>query len=126
MNEPPTPLPELLDKMSIARQPIVSPERSVLAYQLFNRSTRANEHSEASDLALALHAVAQSGAPFSTQKHDIFIHSVHKGLTGQQWDFLPPTRTVVEVSPAPHHSAAGAGAGPPSAQSARLSLGLQT
>ena len=105
MNEPSSPLPELLDQMSIARQPIVSPERSVLAYQLFNRSTRANQHSEASDLALALHAVAESGAPFSTQKHDIFIHSVHKGLTGPQWDLLPPATTVVEISHAPSHSA---------------------
>lgn len=103
MTAPPSHPPDLLDQISIARQPIVSAERSVLAYQLFNRSIRAQEHSAVSDLVLALHAVAQTGAPFSTQKHDVFIHSVHRGLIGPQWDFLPPARTVVEISPAPQH-----------------------
>jgi c-di-GMP-related signal transduction protein len=101
-----SPVPgEVLDRISIARQPIVNAERSVLAYELFNRSAAASGHSQASDVALALHAVAQSAAPFATSSHDIFIHSVHKGLAGPQWDFLTPAKTVIEISPAPQHDA---------------------
>ena len=96
---------ELLDRISIARQPIVNAQRCVLAYELFNRSATASGHSQASDVALALHAVAQSATPFATSTHDLFIHSVHKGLTGPQWDFLIPAKTVVEISPAPQHAA---------------------
>ena len=101
-----SPVPgEVLDRISIARQPIVNAERSVLAYELFNRSAVASGHSQASDVALALHAVAQSAAPFATNNHDIFIHSVHKGLAGPQWDFLTPAKTVIEIAPAPQHAA---------------------
>jgi c-di-GMP-related signal transduction protein len=94
----------VLDSISIARQPIVNAERSVVAYELFNRSATSSGHSAASDVALALHAVAQSGAPFATGTHDIFIHSVHQGLGGPQWDFLLPAKTVIEISPAPQHA----------------------
>ncbi|CAM8639224.1 COG3434 Predicted signal transduction protein containing EAL and modified HD-GYP domains [Comamonadaceae bacterium] len=101
-----SPVPgEVLDRISIARQPIVNAERLVLAYELFNRSAVASGHSQASDVALALHAVAQSAAPFSTGLHDVFIHSVHNGLAGPQWDFLTPSKTVIEISPAPQHAA---------------------
>jgi len=77
---------EALDRISIARQPIVNTDREVLAYQLFNRSMGASRHSQASDMALALHAVAESATPFITGKHDVFIHSVHAGLEGPHWD----------------------------------------
>lgn len=97
---------EALDCISIARQPIVDARRSVLAYELFNRSaTMLGQHSPASDMALALHAVAQSAAPFSGTTHQLFIHSVHQGLSGPQWDFLDPARTVIEIAPAPQHAA---------------------
>ncbi|WP_296511079.1 HDOD domain-containing protein [Rhodoferax sp.] len=105
MPEHDTVAPELLERISIARQPIVDIDRTVLAYELFNRSTHAKGHSEASDIALALNAVASSGSPFGTLSHDVFIHSVHRGLTGPQWDFLAPARTVIEIGPAPRHDA---------------------
>jgi c-di-GMP-related signal transduction protein len=96
---------EVLDRISIARQPIVNADRAVLAYELFNRSAAASGHSRESDVALALHALGHSAAPFATSIHDVFIHSVHQGLGGPQWDFLVPHKTVVEVAPAPQHDA---------------------
>lgn len=97
---------EVLDCISIARQPIVDARRCVVAYELFNRSaTISGQHSPASDVALALHAVAESAAPFSGTSHQLFIHSVHQGLSGPQWEFLEPARTVIEISPAPLHAA---------------------
>ena len=95
---------EALDRISIARQPIVNTDREVLAYQLFNRSMGASRHSQVSDMALALHAVAESATPFITGKHDVFIHSVHAGLEGPHWDFVNPGTTVIEVPPAPQHA----------------------
>lgn len=95
---------EALDRISIARQPIVNTERVVVGYELFNRSIGRAAHSQASDMALALHAVAESAAPFATSKHDVFIHSVHAGLGGPHWDFLNPGTTVIEIPPAPQHA----------------------
>lgn len=95
---------EALDRISIARQPIVNTERAVVAYELFNRTLGRGAHSQASDMALALHAVAESAAPFATSKHDVFIHSVHAGLEGPHWDFVNPSTTVIEVPPAPQHA----------------------
>lgn len=95
---------EALDRISIARQPIVSTNREVLAYQLYNRSMGGNRHSQTSDMALALHALAESATPFNTGKHDVFIHSVHAGLEGPHWDFVNPGTTVIEIPPAPQHA----------------------
>jgi EAL and modified HD-GYP domain-containing signal transduction protein len=111
---------EVLDRISIARQPIVNADRVVLAYELFNRSAAAAGHSRESDVALALHALGHSAAPFATSVHDVFIHSVHQGLSGPQWDFLTPHRTVVEVAPAPQHDAAFIAALAPALQALKL------
>ncbi|OYU41964.1 MAG: hypothetical protein CFE44_26730, partial [Burkholderiales bacterium PBB4] len=95
-----TTLPEndgSLDSISIARQPIVDAHKSIVAYELFNRSRSAHEHSTASDLSVALNAVAQSGAPLWNSQHDLFLNTVPQGLRGDHWDFLPTKNTVVKV-----------------------------
>lgn len=97
---------EYLDQISIARQPIVDGKRTVVAYELFNRSQSVSTHSVASDISLALNAVAQSGAPFAISRCDLFLNSLHQGLTGTHWDFLNPETTVVEVPPVPRHDPA--------------------
>lgn len=94
---------EFLDTISIARQPIVDAHRSVVAYELFNRSRPANEHSSASDLSVALNAVAQSGAPLWASHHDLFLNTVAQGLVGDHWDFLPTKNIVVKVRHLPGH-----------------------
>jgi len=111
---------EVLDRISIARQPIINADRKVLAYELFNRSAGASGHSLESDVALALHALGHSAAPFATSVHDVFIHSVHQGLSGPQWDFLAPHRTVIEVAPAPQHDAQFISALTPALQALKL------
>jgi c-di-GMP-related signal transduction protein len=88
---------EFLDTISIARQPIVDAQKSIIAYELFNRSRSAHEHSSASDLSVALNAVAQSGAPLWNSHHDLFLNTVPQGLTGEHWDFLPTKNVVVKV-----------------------------
>ncbi len=94
---------EFLDTISIARQPIVDAARSVVAYELFNRSRTANQHSSASDLSVALNAVAQSGAPLWASNSDLFLNTVPQGLVGDHWDFLPTKNIIVKVRHLPGH-----------------------
>ena len=95
---------EFLDTISIARQPIVDARRSVVAYELFNRSRSANEHSSASDLSVALNAVAQSGAPLWASNQDLFLNTVPQSLVGDHWEFLPTKNIVVKVRHLPGHN----------------------
>lgn len=94
-----------MDQLSIARQPIVDATRTVVAYELFNRSQSTTSHSLSSDVSFALHALAQSGAPFSLSHCDLFINTVHQALSGSHWDFIDPGKTVIEVPPVAGHAA---------------------
>ncbi len=93
----------LMEQLSIARQPIVDAQRTVVAYELFNRSQSATSHSLSSDVSFALHALAESGAPFSISNCDLFINTVHQALGGSHWDFIDPAKTVIEVPMIPGH-----------------------
>jgi EAL and modified HD-GYP domain-containing signal transduction protein len=97
---------EVIDHISIARQPIVDEGKNILAYELFNRSRAGSVHTVASDISLALNAIANSGAPFSIARSDLFVHALHDGLTGSHWDFLDPEKTVACVPPIRGHDAA--------------------
>lgn len=92
-----------MEQLSIARQPIVDAKRTVVAYELFNRSQSADKHSLSSDVSFALHAMAESGAPFAISNCDLFINTVHEALGGSHWDFLDPAKTVIEVPMVPGH-----------------------
>lgn len=89
--------------MSIARQPIVDAHRTVVAYELFNRSQSITSHSLSSDVSFALHALAESGAPFSLSHCDLFVNTVHQALGGSHWDFIDSAKTVIEVPPIAGH-----------------------
>ena len=93
----------LMDQLSIARQPIVDANRAVVAYELFNRSQSATSHTLSSDVSFALHALAESGAPFSISNCDLFINTVPQALGGSHWDFIDPIKTVIEVPMIPGH-----------------------
>ncbi len=93
----------LIDQLSIARQPIVDANRTVVAYELFNRSQSATSHSLSSDVSFVLHALAESGAPFAISNCDLFINTVHEALGGSHWDFIDPAKTVIEVPMIPGH-----------------------
>lgn len=102
INDPET-SDELTDQLLIARQPIVDANRTVVAYELFNRSQSATSHSLSSDVSFALHALAESGAPFAISNCDLFINTVHQALGGAHWDFIDPAKTVIEVPLVPGH-----------------------
>ncbi|MDZ7938649.1 MAG: HDOD domain-containing protein [Rhodoferax sp.] len=91
---------------SIARQHIVDANKSVVGYELFNRSQGARAHSLASDVSLVLNVMAQSGTKLANGQADLFLNTTHESLTGLHWDFLVPQRTIIEVPPVAGHDAA--------------------
>jgi c-di-GMP-related signal transduction protein len=98
--------PSDASSFSIARQHIVDVEKSVVGYELFNRTQGARAHSLASDVSLVLNVMAQSGAKLVNGQADLFLNATHASLTGSHWDFLVPQRTIIEVPPIPGHDLA--------------------
>ena len=94
---------KFLDSLTIARQPIVDAQQSVVAYELFNRGCTADKHTRASDLSIALNVVAQSGAPLWASNHDLFLNTVPQNLVGDHWEFLPAKNIIVKVRHLPGH-----------------------
>jgi EAL and modified HD-GYP domain-containing signal transduction protein len=94
---------EVIDNISIARQPIFDESRNVVAYELFNRSHTKDSHTVASDISLALNAIVNNGAPISTTSTALFVHALHDGLAGPHWEFLEPQSVVVTVQTVPNH-----------------------
>lgn len=92
---------------SIARQHIVDANKSIVGYELFNRSQGAHPHSLASDVSMVLNVLAQSSSKLVNGLADLFINATHDSLTSPHWDFLVPQRTIIEVPPFPGHDAAG-------------------
>ncbi|MEO7107681.1 MAG: HDOD domain-containing protein [Rhodoferax sp.] len=89
---------------SIARQHIVDADKSIVGYELFNRSQGARGHTLASDISLVLNVVSQTGARLVNGQADLFLNATHESLTGAHWDFLVPQRTIIEVPPVPGHA----------------------
>lgn len=91
---------------AIARQHIVDADKSVVGYELFNRTQGERAHSLASDVSLVLNVMAQSGTRLVNGQADLFLNATHESLTGSHWDFLVPQRTIIEVPPVPQHDPA--------------------
>jgi EAL and modified HD-GYP domain-containing signal transduction protein len=94
---------EVLDHISIARQPIVNGGRDVVAYELYNRTPAQAAHTVESDISLVLNAIANSAAPFAIAKSDLFVHALHEGLGGSHWDFLDPQKIIAVIPPVRGH-----------------------
>ena len=89
----------------IEKQPIVDAEKTIVGYELFNRSQTDQVHSLASDVSMVLHSLVQSGKTIADRRSDLFINTTHEGLSGSHWDFLSTKRTVIEVPPVQNHDA---------------------
>ena len=91
---------------SIARQHIVDADKSIVGYELFNRTQGARDHTLASDVSLVLHVISQSGFSLANTHADLFLNATHQSLTGAHWDLLVPQRTIIEVPPVAGHAPA--------------------
>ena len=86
----------------IARQPIMDAQRSVVAYELFDRSTA--DHNAASDVALVFNAMTHTGDESLAGKITIFVNCTHESLAGGHLDLIQPDKVVLEVGPVPGHA----------------------
>ena len=93
-----------IDQISIARQPVVDAGRNIVGHELFNRRPVGSGHTVASDISLALNAIANSTAPFAVAHTDLFVHALHDGLLGAHWEFLDPQHVVAVIPPVEDHA----------------------
>ena len=100
----PAPLPQGVGNDSvtvIGRQAILDVQRSVYAYELFDRSTAASAHTAASDAALLFNALSYTGTEALVGKKTVFVNCTHESLSGAHLELIHPTRIVLEVPPLP-------------------------
>ena len=81
-------------------------DKSIVGYELFNRTQGERDHTLASDVSLVLNVMAQSGTKLVNGQADLFLNATHESLTGSHWDFLVPQRTIIEVPPVAQHDPA--------------------
>ncbi len=89
----------------IARQPIMDAQRAVVGYELFDRSTPADAHTPASDVALIFNALTHTGSESLVGKLTIFVNCTHNSLAGGHLDLIQPDKVVLEIQPVDGHSA---------------------
>ncbi len=81
----------------IARQAILDEKRAVFGYELFDRSTRASEHTAASDAALLFNALSYAGTEALVGRKTVFINCTHESLAGGHLELIHPEKVVLEV-----------------------------
>ncbi|MDB5846941.1 MAG: hypothetical protein JWP29_693 [Rhodoferax sp.] len=89
----------------IARQPIVDAQKAVVAYELFDRSTAADAHTPASDIAMIFNALTHTGSESLVGKFTIFVNCTHNSLAGGHLDLVQPDKVVLEITPVEGHGA---------------------
>lgn len=87
----------------IARQAIVDARRSIVAYELFDRSTQTQAHDAGSDISLLFNAMADTSNALGVQTKTLFINRTHHSLVGDHLDIATPEKFVIEVAPVAGH-----------------------
>lgn len=87
----------------IARQAIVDARRSIVAYELFDRSTNKHAHDAGSDISLLFNAMADTSNALGVQTKTLFINRTHHSLVGDHLDLATPEKFVIEVDPVAGH-----------------------
>jgi c-di-GMP-related signal transduction protein len=87
----------------IARQAIVDARRSIVAYELFDRSTNHYAHDAGSDISLLFNAMADTSNALGVQTKILFINRTHHSLVGEHLDIAAPEKFVIEVDPVVGH-----------------------
>lgn len=106
-----TPLPASLSNARvatsmIARQAIVTADKAVVGYELFNRSRSADAHTVSSDVILLVTALSHSGREdLISGTKLLFVNTIHESLAGEHLDLLDPEKVVLEVEPLGHVAA---------------------
>ncbi|HVR52181.1 MAG TPA: HDOD domain-containing protein [Pseudorhodoferax sp.] len=89
------------NQVVIARQAIVDENRTVLGFELFDRSTSPREHTADSDAALLFNALSFADIDTLVGNKLVFINCTHESLTGGHLELIHPDKVVLEVPPVP-------------------------
>ncbi len=116
MTQPETPAPPDADTGSVnrlsadtehasivARQAILDKHRSIVGYELFDRSRGAAEHDLYSDANLLFHVLSLADAQAVGAEKPLFINCGHDSLVGRHLELIHPDRAVLELPPVPGH-----------------------
>ncbi|KQP43332.1 EAL and HDOD domain-containing protein [Pseudorhodoferax sp. Leaf274] len=94
------------NQVVIARQAIVDDTRTVLGYELFDRSTSPSQHTADSDAALLFNALSFADTETLVGNKLVFINCTHESLAGGHLELIHPDKVVLEVPPIPGHDPA--------------------
>ena len=90
-------LPE--NQRAIARQAILDASLSVVGYELFDRSIRANEHTASSDAELLFNALTLAAGDQPGTHKTLFINCTHESLDNGHLDLVEADHMVLEIPP---------------------------
>jgi c-di-GMP-related signal transduction protein len=85
--------------LKIARQAIVDANRSVIGYELFDRSIAADQHSAASDAQLLFNLLSMADTEPLMGKKTLFVNCTHDSLSGGHLELVAPETIVLEIPP---------------------------
>lgn len=94
------------NQVVIARQAIVDDTRTVLGYELFDRSTSPSQHTADSDAALLFNALSFADTETLVGNKLVFINCTHESLAGGHLELIHPDKVVLEVPPIAGHDPA--------------------
>ena len=91
----------------IARQAITDAKRTVIGYELLNRSRGEKQHDTGSDIFLLFNALNHTGNEFNSGETLLFINRTHESLSDVPMDAVQPDKVVLEIEPVAGHKAQG-------------------
>ena len=94
------------DQTAIARQAILDEDRSVIGYELFDRSMAGKPYSAASDAELLFNVLSHAELQALMGRKTMFINCTHESLSGRHLELIHPERVVLEVPPIEGHNQA--------------------
>ena len=87
------------DRTAMARQAIVDANRSVIGYELLDRSRVSDDHTAASDAELLFKMLSHIDHEALTEKKTIFVNCTHDSLAGGHLELIRPEKVVLEIPP---------------------------
>ena len=81
----------------IARQAIVDRDEAVWAYELFDRTRAADDHTAASDVAMVFSVLEHAGPNDPVGTTPLFVNCTHSSLGGGHLELVQPDKFVLEV-----------------------------
>jgi c-di-GMP-related signal transduction protein len=99
-DHPQTPEPTS-SAISMARQAIVNDSGSIMGYELFDRSVKADAHTASSDAQMLFNLLSLAEGETLIGKTLLFVNCTHDSLAGGHLDLVAPEHVVLEIPSLP-------------------------